>query len=470
MDDVIAGITVNTPICDGDNVNFIDNSIINSGSIVSWHWDFGDGNLSSLQNSSHTYVNRGVYTVTLSVTSNGGCTSSMAVPITINENPIAMSTPQDVCLHLPTIFTDQSTGNPTTWNWDFGDGNSSTQQNTMHTYLSSGSYNVTLTISTDSGCTSTLTDAVQVFDLPVAAFTSDVVCINDTMSFTNLSAIASGSITNWGWDFGDGNTSIQQNPTNIYSINSQTFDVQLTVTSDEGCMDTLNQQVSVLPVPSFDFWSVLPSGCEGDYIEFMDSSALSSGFITTYQWDFGDGNNSFLPNPSHQYNSAGNYFVGLTLTASDNCTSSDTLGFPVIIYPNPVAGFTPDPSQTSIYQPDILFMDESTGATNYDWNFGDSFGTSTFSSPVYTYQDTGFFTVTQIVISNYGCIDSTKKTVRINAEYTLFIPNAFIPYSNSENNTFFPKGMGVVSFKMLIFDRWGNKLFELYRNYLSMFF
>ena len=460
VDDVVAGIAVNTPICDGDVISFLDNSTINVGFIVGWNWDFGDGNFSSVQNPTHSYTNFGTYMVTLSVTSNGGCTSSTSVVITVNANPSAVFIPQDGCFNVPSMFTDLSPGNPTNWNWDFGDGNSSSQQNPSHTYLASGSYNVTLTVTTDSGCTSSLVEIIRIYNLPSASFSNNIVCVNDTMSFTDLSTITTGTINAWDWTFGDGITSTQQNPTHNYTINLQTFMVQLVVTSNMGCKDTVIQQVSVLPVPSFDFWPTIASGCEGDIIQFNDTSILSSGFITSYEWNFGDGNNSFLPNPTHQYNISGNYFVGLTLTTSDNCTNSDTLAFPVVIYPNPMANFTPNPNETSIYEPNILFIDQSTGATNYDWNFGDDYGSSTQSNPTYSYQDTGFFTVTQIVISNFGCKDTMQKTIKIKAEYSLFIPNAFTPDGDANNNLFFPKGTGIMNFKMLIFDRWGNKLFE----------
>ncbi|MCB0402773.1 MAG: PKD domain-containing protein [Flavobacteriales bacterium] len=459
VDDVVAGIGVTTPVCDGDLINFTDNSTINSGTIASWFWDFGDGNNSTLQNPAHTYAGFGVYTVMLTVTSNGGCTSTDSITLTVNENPSAIFFPQNTCLNDPSVFTDQSTGNPTSWAWDFGDGGTSILQNPVHTYGASGQYNVTLTVTSDSGCTNTIIEIIRIYDLPNAAFSSTLVCLNDTMNFTDLSTIPTGSIVGWDWDFGDGGSSILQNPGHVYSTNSQTFNVQLVVTSNQGCTDTTVQQVNVYPVPSFDFFPLLASGCEGDYIEFQDTSYLSSGFITNYVWDFGDGFNSFLPNPVHQYTTAGNYTVSLTLTTSDNCTSSDTLAFPVIIYPNPTADFTPSPPTASIYTPVIEFIDNSTGASSWIWDFGDG-QTSMFSNPEHSFPDTGYYLVTQIVISNFGCRDTIQKTIRITGEYALFIPNAFTPDGDSKNNTFFPKGIGIKNFTMLIFDRWGEQLYE----------
>jgi gliding motility-associated-like protein len=458
VDDVIAGISVNTlPICDGDNINFIDNSIINLGSITNWAWNFGDGNTSNAQNPTYSYANPGTYTVSLTVTSNGGCTSSDSVAITVNAPPVANFVAQSTCLNTPTNFTDVSTGSINSWQWTFGDGNTSTLQNPSNIYNAPGSYLVTITVTSDSGCVSSLSENVQVFDLPIADFTNNIVCLNDTVMFTDISTGAPS--TNWLWDFGDNTTSTQQNPDHVYSNLLQTFNVQLIVSSGFGCADTVIKPVSVLPIPSFEFFPQFGSGCEGAIIDFMDTSITNNAFVTNWEWDFGDGNNSFLENPSHQYNQSGNYFVGLTLTTSDNCVYTDSLTYPVIIYPNPIAGFIPSPSVVSMYAPTIDFIDNSAGATNYDWNFGDG-QNSTLSNPVHMYEDTGFFEVTQIVITNFGCKDTLKKWVRNMAEYTLFIPNAFTPDGDDNNGVFLPKGMGIVEFKMLIFDRWGQKLFE----------
>jgi len=459
VDDVIAQIAVNTPICDGDVITFNDNSVINVGVITNWLWDFGDGNTSTQQNPTHTYALSGAYTVTLTVMSNGGCSSSTSIVININENPVALFVTTNTCLNTASIFTDQSTGVATSWDWDFGDGNTSTQQNASNIYASSGTYNVTLTVTSDSGCTNSFTESARVFDLPTAAFTNNTVCLNDTMSFVDQSTIPSGSINIWTWNFGDGGISAQQNPIHIYSNLSETFDVQLIVTSTLGCSDTIIQTVNLFPIPSFDFWPTLASGCEGDIIQFNDTSTLSSGFITSYQWDFDNGSNSFLPNPTTTYYTAGNYFVNLTLTTSENCSATDTLNFPVVIYPNPIAGFIPDPTITSVYAPDIVFNDQSSNATFYDWNFGDG-NSSTQTNPLNTYQDAGSYLVTQIVITNFGCKDTIQKMVKVNAEFALFIPNSFTPNDDFQNNTFMAKGMGITEFKMLIFDRWGEKLFE----------
>ncbi len=132
-------------------VNFTDQS---TGDITSWSWDFGDGTTSTEQNPTHTYNSAGTYTVSLTVTGPGGSDTETKVDyITVSEPPVAdfVGSPTSGNAPLTVNFTDQSTGNPTSWSWDFGDGNTSTAQNPSHTYNAAGTYTVTLTVSNDCG-------------------------------------------------------------------------------------------------------------------------------------------------------------------------------------------------------------------------------------------------------------------------------------------------------------------------------
>ncbi|MHC1626307.1 MAG: beta strand repeat-containing protein [Methanoculleaceae archaeon] len=140
-------------------VNFTDMS---TGSPTSWSWDFGDGNTSTEQNPSHTYVTSGVYTVTLTV-ENAISSDSLerADYITVGASPVADFTgsPTNGTAPLTVTFTDQSTGSPTSWSWDFGDGNTSTEQNPIHTYVAAGTYDVNLTVSNNVGTNTALKPA-----------------------------------------------------------------------------------------------------------------------------------------------------------------------------------------------------------------------------------------------------------------------------------------------------------------------
>jgi gliding motility-associated-like protein len=138
---------------------------------------------------------------------------------------------------------------------------------------------------------------------------------------------------------------------------------------------------------------------------------------------------------------------------------SDTLNFPIVVFPRPIAAFSSSPNETSIYEPNIQFNDESIGATMWDWDLGDN-ETSIQQNPYHTYPDTGTYMITQIAINQFGCRDTIQHPIRINGETSIFIPNAFTPNSNGLNDVFAPKLFGVLEYKMFIFDRWGNQIFK----------
>jgi len=220
--------------CASLTVNFTDQS---TGEIDSWSWDFGDGGTSTEQNPSHTYTQAGIYTVKLTVTGPGGSDTETKVDyITVSSAPTASFTGSPTSGNAPLTvnFTDQSTGNPTSWSWDFGDGGTSTEQNPSHTYNDPGTYTVKLTVSNSCGSdTETKVDYITVSgNAPVADFvgspTSGTAPL--TVDFTDQST---GDPTSWLWDFGDGGTSTEQNPTHTYN-DTGTYTVKLTVTNDYG--------------------------------------------------------------------------------------------------------------------------------------------------------------------------------------------------------------------------------------------
>jgi gliding motility-associated-like protein len=161
----------------------------------------------------------------------------------------------------------------------------------------------------------------------------------------------------------------------------------------------------------------------------------------------------------HTYNDPGNFYVSLTVTGSNGCVFKDSLLYPVVVYPKPVADFLPSPPSVSIFTPDINFVDQSIGAMFWEWDFGD-FDGSIVQNPAHTYADTGIYTVSQIVINQYGCRDTAYVPVRIESEFTFFLPNAFTPNGDGDNDYFMGEGIGIRTFDFLVFDRWGNKIFE----------
>jgi gliding motility-associated-like protein len=193
-----------------------------------------------------------------------------------------------------------------------------------------GLYTAVYTIGSE--CAS-LSYTVTIPDEPQADFNFGDVCLNDPNSFTDNSTIASGSITNWDWDFGDATNSTQQDPNHTYGTDG-TYTVELVVTSDQGCTDTATYTVSVYPNPTADFEFEVgglssSTGGTGGCVDFpanmTDGSSVSSGSITNWEWDFGDGNTSSSQNPSNLYQNGGIYTIELTVTSDQGCTDVVTM-------------------------------------------------------------------------------------------------------------------------------------------------
>lgn len=458
--DVTAGIAAANNVCE-DNVLVInDNSIVTTGFILSDTWDFGDGSaIVTTLNTTHVYPTSGTYIITHVVVSDGGCASTAVDTVIVHALPVANFLTANTCAIQPASFTDISTGPPTVWNWDFGDGGTSALQNPTHIYSPSGAYNATLIVTTAAGCSDTTTNSIVVYSQPTASFTSNIVCWGDTTNFTNTSGTVDGAITNSWWDFGDGTSDTLLSPDHVWATQNDTFSVTLAIMTSYGCVDTVTQQVTTYPIPVFNFGPAQTSGCDAFTTTFSETSTVSGGVIVNWLWNFGDGNLTYTQNPTHTYDESGNFYVSLMVTTSYGCQMADTLSFPVVVYPHPIAGFYPTPVTTSIYEPHIQFTDESTGAIYWDWDLGDN-ETSIDQDPYHTYPDTGTYTVTQVVINQYGCRDTAYQDIRINGESTTFIPNAFTPNGNGLNDTFKPQMFGIIEFQMLIFDRWGNEIFK----------
>ncbi|MBN4051406.1 PKD domain-containing protein [bacterium AH-315-M05] len=403
-----------TNVCLNDATAFNDTSLISSGSVVAWQWDFGDGaGTSTLQYPTYIFNTPDTFIVTLSVTSDSGCTSIVGYPVVVYPLPVANFTTANVCLYDDAVFTDVSTissGSVTSWQWDFGDGNTATTQNTTHLYSADSTYNVTLIVASNNNCLDTLVQSIEIYPIPVAGFSTNNVCLYDLAVFTDASTISSGSIISFNWDFGDG-TSTTQNPTHLYSTDG-TYYVSLLVTTNNSCVDTVVDTLIIYPVPAANF--ITGPVCLYDAAVFTDVTIINSpDGVVSWQWDFGDGTGtSVIQNPSYNYASAGPYNVQLIVTSNNSCID-DTL-LTVEIYPIPDVQFTYDIASgcEPLY---VNFTDLTTitpGTINFrDWDFGDG-NSSTLQNPENCYtainvNTTRIATVTLIATSLDGCVDTS---------------------------------------------------------------
>jgi PKD repeat protein len=315
----------------GQTANFTDAT---TGLVTSWLWDFGDMTTSTQQNPSHMYAAPGTYTVCL--TSASPCTTNQVCQ-TINICFAPTATYASSTNQLNATFTDFSAGTVTSWSWDFGDSQTSTQQNPSHTYSTPGTYNVCLIVSNNCGDADTLCQSVTVCAQPVASYINT----NSLLSVSFMD-MTSNSPVSWSWDFGDTQTSNQQHPTHVYA-SAGIYTVCLIATNSCGDADTVCQAVAVCDqlINSF-------TATQNEDTVFV--SDMSSGSVVSWLWDFGDSQTSTLQNDTHNYATGGLYQVCLTTT--DACGMSDSTCQMVMIlitgvetnsgpsisgmYPNPV--------------------------------------------------------------------------------------------------------------------------------------
>lgn len=226
--------------------------------------------------------------------------------------------------------------------------------------------------------------------------------------------------------------------------------------------------IEVFKPPKIEIKADITSGCRPVTVAFED---LYYEEGREYHWDYGDGSNeilAILPNPSHTYVIPGRFDVTLTVTSAVGCVNEAVAEEYIDIYPVPKARFYPEPAITSIVDPQVFFNNVSDGATISTWDFGDGSDTSNAVNGKNVYHGLGEYLVTLNVENEYGCTDKAEGIVTIRNEYTFYAPSAISPKSLvSENKYFMATGVGIdpKNFHMIIFDRWGTKVFETFDMY-----
>ena len=284
--------------------------------------------------------------------------------------PLASFTVAPSCLNSPNIFTDGSS-NATSWNWAFGDGGVSNTQNPSHTYITYGTYSVTLIASSTGTCADTIMDTVTVYPLPVVSFLSDTLCLGDTASFLNLSYIPAGNISSWHWDFGDGTSaSSAPNPSHSYTTPGN-YTVTLTATSAIGCSDSASMPALVYPLPNADF-STDP--VMTDLIDPVYFTDLSSGGVVQWWWGFGDGDTDLVQDPSHLYSDTGMFVITLVVTSNVGCV--DTVRHTIEV--RDFAFYIPNTFSPNDDDINELFFGKGVGITEYEMTIFDRWGNRIF--------------------------------------------------------------------------------------------
>ncbi len=320
------------------------------------------------------------------------------------------------CSPLSITFTNTSTGTSsnTIYSWDFGNGNSAAIANPGAIYTEEKTYTVTLTIK-DGSQTASTTKQVTVYKKPTADFTASTAkeCMPKPITFTSTADAGSGTISNYYWDFGDGNT--QQGSGNSISHSYalvQKATVSLTVTNSFGCYHTISKKdiVDILPTLTASFSADKRILCrESDPVQFTNSST-GPGTLS-YTWDFGDGATSNAVAPSHVFNKKGIYTVGLTVKSSEGCVAQNTQTG----YLN-VANYSTDfDAPVKACKNDLVtFINRGTPSPNYStWSVDGQ--VYAYNNPYLYYQLRSAGTHTVTLTNTYGtCTESVLKQIQVN--------------------------------------------------------
>lgn len=310
------------------------------------------------------------------------------------------------------------------------------------------------------GCSARDTIEVSFFLIPAAAFTANDASqclLGNVFNFSPTSAFAPGTTFSWAFTGSSTPTSTVEDPTNISWDADGTYAVSLEVT-ENGCVSapsTLN--ITVFPQPIADFNALPTQGCEPVEVKFNNTT--QSAVLYTSAWVLGDGNNSTDQSPVHTYLQDGNYNVTLTVTDDNGCVDTESKPNYITVYPQPIAGFSLLEDVLTTTSPILTVTSEAQQATNclYYLNDGTAWTDCSFTANI---AGSGTFTITQVVTSGAGCIDSTSQVFTVRPTPEVFVPNTFTPNGDFVNERFEPSLSWIGDYNITIFDRWGGVIFE----------
>ena len=410
----IAGFSFQTDCATKSSV-FQNESVTENNSTLSYIWDFGDGDTSSEEHPTHFYADTGHYTVVLHVFSELGCEDTLAQTVIIAPQPVAWFTYNEVCLGSTTFFQDSTEAFNDLiydWQWDFGDGAASTLEDPFHDFGADSSFTVELVVTNVGGCRDTVSRDIRIHSFPNADFTSSPECRYDSVEYTDASTSVELPLS-YTWTFGDGTFSNTASPRHLYST-SGTKLTQLHIETQWGCADSVTYSQDVYQEPAADF-SINDSGqclAEQNFL-FDDQSTAGTGSYTV-AWDFGDGNTDAGIAVSHTYSLAGSYDVAIFLESVFNCR--DTASKTLQVFPQSQAGFLVNDLFQCEYENSFVYTDTSwisSGSISRSWLSGDG-NSSTDSIYTHHYNDTGYYEVSLILLSDLACRDTITRQILVN--------------------------------------------------------
>ena len=381
------------------------------------------------------------------------------VTAVLNANPL-------YCTGTTVTFSHSSL-NGSSYFWDFGDPNSSSDtsnlQTPSYTYSDTGTYSVMLIVNKGWPCSDTVIETISVRYPANAAFSfSGPLCLQSGAITFLPTSVNSGSDLFF-WDFGPNASPASSNdrfpPPVIFSTPGK-HPIKLTVNSF-GCSKSVYDTVTIYLRPTIGFNIPHQKGCAPFTVEFNDSSESATSLV--YEWDFGDGNFSSDASPVHTYRQPGVYSVRLKIFTTEGCIDTLELIRPnyIIVNPSPTSAVTITPTRTNIYNAVIEVTDLSAQpGEDYYTDMDDGIVYTNTKNFLHQYQDTGTYYVKHVVTNGFNCADTATIIVRINPVPLIFTPNAFTPNGDGQNDIYLPSVVGAKDFEFIIYSRWGDMVFR----------
>lgn len=425
----------NDTICPGESINFEGTSASN---ILGWTWYYGDGDSTIGKTASHTYNQEGDYDLQLVILKDNGCsvvTDTLNAKLTVKGPSISFIAIDENCSQADGMAIAQLSDSTitATYSWD----TNPVQTNDTASGLAAGDYVVTVNYGVCSA-----TDTVSIIN--ITSFTIELDSVDETCSLSNgmayVTTSASGAYSyNW-------NTNPVQISDTAYNLTAGTYIVSV---DDGTCLvkDSIlisNTEPPILVLNSIDETCNLSNGSA--------IVQLSGGTPPyTISWN----TNPVQNTDTAMLLSTGTYVITVTDSLCTIIDSVDVNGAPVLVSSN----FSFDQELGDAGKTIANFINLASGADSVLWDFGDG-STSKETNPAHIYADTGMYAVTLIVYDPNGCADTLIQYIYIEEPYSFFIPNSFTPNGDGLNDGFSGNGVGIATYSMLIYDRWGNKIYE----------
>lgn len=430
-----------------------------------YNWVFGGGNVVSGNGAGpYTLVwnTSGNYQLSLTVSENGCVSGQTDLMANVNPLPAVFAgNNQIVCSGIAVPL-----GNPAvpgeTYQWfPPADLSNTTISNPVATPINNTTstqvIDYTLTVTDANGCVNTDNVEVSAFPVPIVNYNRlPGQCLeNNSFNFSANSNIPSG--VNFSWTFtpqASQLASAQKDVTVTYS-STGTFPVLLSADYN-GCPAQLYaDSVSIYEMPTSDFLPQIRSGCVPLVVPFANSS---TGIGNSYNWTFGDGKTDNVTTPEHIFTQPGIYSVALTARNIHGCLADTTYKDLIEVYALPNGQFAANPEIANILAPVVQFQNYSSNVATYLWDLGDS-STSTEWSPNHLYEDTGNYSITLMLVSPNGCVDTVRGIIRVEDNFSFYIPNAFSPNGDGVNDSFRGYGVAIKKYLLNIYNRWGELIY-----------